>query len=78
MIKPNIIVYIKITVIILLTKHSVRMPELYGVMNLSSLILNDTEQTLKINHKQVENTTEEETVLATASDVIHRMLWNIC
>ena len=41
------------------------MLELHGAMNLSSLILNDIEQTLKMKHTQVENTTEEETIIAT-------------
>ena len=53
------------------------MLELHGAMNLSSLILNDIEKTLKMKHTQVENTTEEETIIATTGHVIYKTLGNI-
>ena len=56
--------------------NSARMSEIYFVMNLSSLTWNGIQDKLKMKYTQVENTIEEETIIAAASHVVRRVLEN--
>lgn len=49
----------------------------WRILHLSSPFLNDVEDTLKMQSTQVQNTTEEQAIVATASQMIHKTLDNI-